>query len=166
MTTRENDYSLDGEGKVVMSPLRKLDCKTGFFGGQAGVIYGSWSGGRCRILGGEDGSFCYHVMSRTAGGDKLFGDEEKEGFRKVMRLMERFSGVQVLTYAVMDNHFHVLARVPAKQRFLKRFEDSDESRSYLESCRKNGWGSGAEGEGGGKEWGQGGLVKKSRSGCI
>jgi len=150
MTAHENDYSLDGEGKVAMSPLKKLDCKTGFFGGQAGVIYGSWSGGRCRVLGGEDGSFCYHVMSRTAGGDKLFGDEEKEGFRKVMRLMERFSGVQVLTYAVMDNHFHVLARVPARQRFLKRFENSEESRCYLESCRENGWEVGGKNGDGGK----------------
>jgi len=146
MKAHENDYTMDGEGKMVMSPLKKLDCKTGFFGGQAGVIYGSWSGGRCRILGGEDGSFCYHVMSRTAGGDKLFGDEEKEGFRKVMRLMERFSGVQVLTYAVMDNHFHVLARVPAKRQFLKRFENSEESQNYLESCQGH-WLEGAQDSG-------------------
>jgi len=106
-----------------LNPLRKLDCKTGFVGGQAAEIYTSWSGGRHRILGGEDGSFCYHVMSRTCGGMKWFGDEEKEGFRKVMRRMARFSGVQVLTYAVMDNHFHILARVPSRKRFLKRFED-------------------------------------------
>jgi len=106
-----------------LSPLRNLDCKTGFTGGQAANIYTSWAGGRHRILGGEDGSFCYHVMSRTCGGMKWFGDEEKEGFRKVMRRMARFSGVQVLTYAVMDNHFHILARVPSKKRFLKRFED-------------------------------------------
>ncbi|MCK5921993.1 MAG: transposase, partial [Methylococcales bacterium] len=54
-----------------------------------------------------------------------FGDEEKEGFRLVMRRIARFSGVQVLTYAVMDNHFHILARVPSRKRFLKRFEDAE-----------------------------------------
>ena len=55
---------------------------------------------------------CYNVMSRVVGGDLLFGDVEKEAFRKLMRRMERFSGVEVLTYAVMGNHLHLLARVP------------------------------------------------------
>lgn len=108
-----------------LTPLQRLDCKTGFMGGQAAAIYTSWSGGRHRILGGEDESFCYHVMSRTCGGMKLFGAEEKEGFRKVMRRMSRFSGVQVLTYAAMNNHVHILARVPSRKRFLKRFEDGE-----------------------------------------
>jgi REP element-mobilizing transposase RayT len=41
----------------------------------------------------------------------LFGDVEKEAFRKIMRRLERFSGVEVLTYVVMGNHFHLLLRV-------------------------------------------------------
>lgn len=125
MRTIKGDDIKGSVGKSVLSPLRQLDCKTGFMGGQAGGIYASWSGGRHRILGGADGGFCYHVMSRTCGGLKLFGAEEKEGFRKVMRLMSRFSGVQVLTYAILDNHFHILARVPSRTRFLKQFEDRE-----------------------------------------
>jgi len=103
--------------------LYKADCKTGNMIGEGGRIYRSWSGGRCRILGGEKADYCYHVMSRTCGGDYLFGNEEKEAFRKIMRRMARFCGVTVLTYAVMSNHFHILARVPCRLRFLKRFDD-------------------------------------------
>ena len=119
---------LEDKGTRMISDLEKIDCKTGHVLGQVGRIYGSWSGGRRRILGGERGTFCYHVMSRTCGGDYLFGHEEKEGFRKIMRKMARFSGVKVLTWCVMDNHFHILARVPDQDQFLTRFDDgSDEA---------------------------------------
>jgi len=118
----------EGSGSLVESslpPLQQLDCQTGFFGGKAGQIYRSWSGGRHRILGGEHGAFCYHVMSRAAGGAKLFGDVEKEGFCKIMRRMERFSGVTILTHCILDNHFHILARVPEQKQFVKRFDDKE-----------------------------------------
>ncbi|MEM1085995.1 MAG: transposase [Verrucomicrobiota bacterium] len=61
-------------------------------------------------------------MSRTVGGEMLFGDTEKEGFVRIMRRLERFAGVEILTYAVMGNHFHLLVRVPQRDKFLKRFE--------------------------------------------
>ena len=51
-------------------------------------------------------------MSRTVNGERLFGDREKEIFRKMLWQVADFSGVEVLTYAVMSNHFHVLVRVP------------------------------------------------------
>lgn len=111
--------------KKELTDLEKLDCKTGFQGGNAGRMYRSWSGGRCRILGGEKDDYCYHVMSRTVGGEFLLGSEEKEGLRKIMNRMARFCGVKVLTYCIMDNHFHILVRVPAKEGFLKRFEDKE-----------------------------------------
>jgi len=111
------------KGSRVISELEKIDCKTGHALGQSGRIYGAWTGGRRRILGGERGSFCYHVMSRTCGGEHLFGPEEKEGFRKIMRKMARFSGVKVLTWTVMSNHFHILARVPDQDQYLTRFDD-------------------------------------------
>jgi REP element-mobilizing transposase RayT len=41
-----------------------------------------------------------------------FGVEEKERFRTLMRMMERFSGCRVLTYCVMCNHVHILLEVP------------------------------------------------------
>ena len=37
--------------------------------------------------------------------------------------MANFCGVKLLTYCVMDNHFHMLVRVPSQQAFLRRFED-------------------------------------------
>jgi REP element-mobilizing transposase RayT len=32
--------------------------------------------------------------------------------------MAKFSGVEVLTYALMDNHFHLLVKVPERAKFL------------------------------------------------
>jgi len=51
-------------------------------------------------------------MTRTVNGARLFGDREKEILRKMIWQLADFSGVQVLTYCVMSNHFHVLLRVP------------------------------------------------------
>ena len=53
----------------------------------------------------------YHVVSRTACQAFLFSDVEKEVFRKALRKQAAFAGVEVLTYCVMSNHFHLLIRV-------------------------------------------------------
>ena len=66
-----------------------------------------------------------HVMSRTAGGAFLFVDEAKEAFRLLLWRMATFAGVQVLTYCVMDIHFHILVRVPDKAKWLSRFHGLD-----------------------------------------
>jgi len=57
----------------------------------------------------------YHCMSRVVNGQMLFKDREKEMLRKMIWQLADFSGVEVLTYCVMSNHFHVLLRVPAQQ---------------------------------------------------
>lgn len=57
----------------------------------------------------------YHVMSRTAGAAHLFGKLEKEQLRRMMRQVAQFSGIELLTYAVMSNHFHALVRVPGER---------------------------------------------------
>jgi REP element-mobilizing transposase RayT len=41
-------------------------------------------------------------------------EPEKRQFRDWLRRLETFSGVQVLTYCLMENHFHLLVRVPNK----------------------------------------------------
>jgi REP element-mobilizing transposase RayT len=46
--------------------------------------------------------------------------------------MAKFSGVEVLTYAVMGNHFHLLAKVPERAKFLKRFEGEGGEAKLLE----------------------------------
>ena len=54
----------------------------------------------------------YHVVSRTACQSFLFSDLEKEAFRKALRKQAAFAGIEVLTFCVMSNHFHLLLRVP------------------------------------------------------
>ena len=54
----------------------------------------------------------YHCMTRTVNGERLFEDREKEVLRKMIWQVADFSGVEVLTYCIMSNHFHVLVRVP------------------------------------------------------
>ena len=50
-------------------------------------------------------------MTRTVNGERLFGDREKEVLRKMLWQVADFCGVEVLTYCIMSNHFHVLVRV-------------------------------------------------------
>jgi len=57
----------------------------------------------------------FHLMSRTVNGDPFFGDAEREVLRKMIWQVAEFSGVRVITYAVMKNHFHVLAEVPEQE---------------------------------------------------
>jgi len=56
----------------------------------------------------------YHVISRVVDRRLAFHRDEKEHFRKLMRMYERFSGCRVLAYAVMGNHFHLLLEVPPR----------------------------------------------------
>ena len=70
----------------------------------------------------------------------VLGDVEKEKFRSMMRNAESFSGVRILTYAILSNHFHILVQVP------RRKELSDDvllqrlgylySRTYVKEVRK------------------------------
>ena len=56
----------------------------------------------------------YHVISRVVDRRLVFHRDEREHFRKLMRMMERFSGCRVLAYCVMGNHFHLLLEVPPR----------------------------------------------------
>ena len=73
----------------------------------------------------QKGATHYHVMSRTVNGEFLFGPTEKEAFRRMMWRLARFSGVEIFTYVVMDNHFHLLVKVPDREKWLKRFEPKE-----------------------------------------
>ncbi|MDR3228226.1 MAG: transposase [Puniceicoccales bacterium] len=69
----------------------------------------------------------YHCISRVVNGEKLFGDTEKEKMRELLHLCADFCGVQVVTYVLMSNHFHVLVRVPepcevSDAELLRRFK--------------------------------------------
>src|SRR5690242_9738072 len=54
----------------------------------------------------------YHCISRTTGGEFLLDQEAKERFRKIMWSAAAFCGVELLTYSILSNHFHLLVRVP------------------------------------------------------
>ncbi|NCD34710.1 MAG: transposase, partial [Spartobacteria bacterium] len=56
----------------------------------------------------------YHCMSRIVGREMLLGTQEKEHIRRLIRRVEGFTGVHVLTYAVMTNHIHVLLEEPER----------------------------------------------------
>ncbi|MDF1824052.1 MAG: transposase [Verrucomicrobiales bacterium] len=65
-----------------------------------------------RLLG--EGRSFYHVVSRVVDRRMVFEPTDKEIFRKIMRNLEAFTGVRVVTYCLMTNHFHLLLDVPEK----------------------------------------------------
>ncbi len=54
----------------------------------------------------------YHVISRVVDRRFVLGVAEKEKFRTIMRMQENFTGCRVVSYCLMDNHFHLLLEVP------------------------------------------------------
>ena len=117
----------------VVTPLERIELPTG---AQPGWVFArGWKGGRRRIVVSPDQGASYHIMSRTAGGDLLFGDVEKEALSRLMWRMGRFSGIEIRTYAVMEDHFHILARVPSREGFVARFSGSGGEERLLEHLR-------------------------------
>ncbi len=83
----------------------------------------------------ETGSANYHVFSRVVNRERVFDSEEKERFVTLMRKVEAFCGVKVLTYAVLSNHFHILVHVPKRRdisdkEFLRRLKQLYSKREY------------------------------------
>ena len=89
----------------LISPLERIELPTGACLGQ--VFAREWKGTRQRIVVGPEAGASYHIMSRTAGGERLFGDTEKEALRRLMWRMARFSGLEIHTYAVKIGRAHV-----------------------------------------------------------
>lgn len=74
----------------------------------------------------EDCDTYYHCMSRCVHGRHLLDDVSKEMLRRMMWKVSEFCGVDVITYAVMPNHFHVLIRIPQRvdlddEEILRRY---------------------------------------------
>jgi hypothetical protein len=123
--------SLAPQALPLEEQLVGVNAKTGLYPGAR-----SWSGGRHRILGkGPLESYCYHVMSRTCGGEVFFDEVEKEALRRVIWRMAEFSGIKVVTYCVMGNHFHLLAEVPHRATWLERFAGADGEVKLFEHLR-------------------------------
>ena len=69
----------------------------------------------------------YHCISRVVGRQFVLEVDEREHFRMLMRMCEKFTGCRVLSYCLMSNHFHLLLEVPpmpevgiADQELLRR----------------------------------------------
>jgi putative transposase len=56
----------------------------------------------------------HHVVSRVCGQEFLLTDVEKETFRGLLGRVAGFCGIEVITYALLDNHFHLLVEVPGR----------------------------------------------------
>jgi len=51
--------------------------------------------------------------------------EDLEGLRIIIRKMALFSGVKVMTYCLLSNHWHLLVKVPSREKFLRQFDDRE-----------------------------------------
>jgi putative transposase len=57
----------------------------------------------------------FHCLSQVVDRRFILGDPEKEAFRRILRQCETFYGLNVLTYCIMSNHFHLLVEVPERK---------------------------------------------------
>jgi putative transposase len=74
----------------------------------------------------DEGVAYYHCMSRTVNGEFLFDEVAREVLRRQIWQIADFCGVQVLTYTILSNHFHVLLRIPKTEKIT----DSELLRRY------------------------------------
>ena len=56
----------------------------------------------------------YHIYNRLAHSVKLLDDEGKDDFIDRVRRVAKFSGVELLCWCVMTNHFHLLVYLPKR----------------------------------------------------
>ena len=61
-----------------------------------------------------EGEAVYHCMTRTVNGERLLDDVAKEVLRRQLWQIADYCGLEIITYAIMSNHFHVLVRVPQR----------------------------------------------------
>jgi REP element-mobilizing transposase RayT len=69
----------------------------------------------------------YHCMTRVVNKERLFDGTAREILRRQLWLVAEYCGVEVLTYAILSNHFHVLMRVPRREtltdaELLRRYQ--------------------------------------------
>jgi len=69
-----------------------------------------------RLLLPEGVNGVYHVVSRVVDKSMKLGEREKEHFVWLMHRYAAFCGVNVLSWVVMSNHFHLLVEVPPVDR--------------------------------------------------
>ena len=68
----------------------------------------------------------YHCMTRVVNGERVLDEVAREVLRAQLWQVADYCGVEILTYAVLSNHFHVLVKVPlrtmpADEELLRRY---------------------------------------------
>jgi len=85
---------------------------------------------------------CYHLMSRVAHQDFMLWDAERNYMVDLLGRLSIFSGIDILAYVIMSNHFHLLVKydkVPTdallEEEVLRRIAvlDGEASSSCLKS---------------------------------
>lgn len=102
---------------------------------RAGVGLGLFVRIRRSKLIDRDRRQVFHVVSRVVDRRKIFGSEERRFFLATLRRLEAFSGIQVLTYSLMGNHFHLLLLVPSQTALEQHQLVSRVKRFYAENSR-------------------------------
>ncbi|MCC5808069.1 MAG: transposase [Opitutales bacterium] len=64
----------------------------------------------------EDGPGVYHVTSRVIQKRRLLGEGQREVWVAALHRTAEFSGVEVITYCVLETHFHILVRIDPAAR--------------------------------------------------
>jgi putative transposase len=78
------------------------------------------------LSGGQAGQpNFFHVISRVVDRKLVFGDTEKEIFRKLLRKQLEFAGLREVAWCFMGNHFHLLLEVPDKDDSLAGWTEDD-----------------------------------------
>lgn len=78
-------------------------------------------------ISADEAPAVYHCVTRTVNGEMLFDDMAKEILRKQLWQVADFCGVEIITYTILANHFHVQVRVPQREpvtdvELLRRFQ--------------------------------------------
>ena len=96
-----------------------------------------------RLKASQDQSAVYHCISRVVGGEFLLDDLGKEQLARLLLKLAAFCGIELITYCMMGNHFHLLIRVPVRQELsdtelLQRLEDFYGKRGALTVLAREG----------------------------
>ena len=83
----------------------------------------------------------YRVMSRAIEGRFIFGQPEKERFHQIMRKLEGFCGLRIVTCSILSSHWHILLEVPQRAEvsdteLVRRIDRKKVGGAYLQPhCR-------------------------------
>lgn len=68
-----------------------------------------------RILADAGTDGVYHCMSRVVGASHLLNEFYKDLLVALLEKLAAFCEVQIITFCMMSNHFHILVRVPPRR---------------------------------------------------